>query len=232
MSKKQKRQKPSKSKAQNKLKSSDPKKIKGKSTIKRTGGPNWPLFGLAFAGMILTGYLVSTNWFGEPILYCADGTACDIVQQSRWGTFLGIPTALLGFLTYALLAFIGLRIRNKIIHWKAAGVLSMLGLGYSIYLLAVSSIIIKTVCFYCLASFLILVCIFALILFQRPNDFPDFSFSTWTWQTVVLVIIVVGGMHLHYSGVFNSASGPEDPYLKGLVKHLKQEKAVLYGAFW
>lgn len=232
MGKKQKRQKPSKNKLQNKSKSVDRKKSKSKPTLKKAGGLNWLLFGLAFTGMILTGYLVISNWFGEPILYCTDGSACDIVQNSRWGTFLGIPTALLGFITYALLAFTSLRIRNAITRWKAVGFISVLGLSYSIYLLAVSSLVIKAVCLYCLASFLILACIFVLTMFQRPSGLAGFSFSSWMRQTAVLTIIVVGGMHLHYSGVFDPSVGPEDPYLKGLVKHLNQEKAILYGAFW
>jgi len=37
---------------------------------------------------------------------------------------------------------------------------------------------------------------------------------------------------MHYSGVFDPAAGPEDPYLRGLAEHLSKEKAVIYGAFW
>jgi hypothetical protein len=47
-----------------------------------------------------------------------------------------------------------------------------------------------------------------------------------------MTLVIVGSMHLHYSGVFDSAAGPEDPYLRGLAEHLSREKAIFYGASW
>jgi len=41
------------------------------------------LTGLAVVGMILTGYLVLSSWLSQPILYCEDGGACELVQKSR-----------------------------------------------------------------------------------------------------------------------------------------------------
>ncbi len=182
--------------------------------------------------MALTAYLVFTDWFGQPIFYCGEGNECNIVQQSRWGTFLGIPTALLGFLTYSTLAFIGIRIRNSVIHWKLAWTVSMLGLGYSVYLLAITLIVIEAACVYCIASFSILASIFVVVTYQRPTGLLDFNFAAWAKQAAVITVVIIGGMHLHYSGVFDPAAGPEDPYLSGLAEHLTLKKAVLYGAFW
>jgi uncharacterized membrane protein len=69
-------------------------------------GPNWPLFILALIGMGLTAYLTYTAWQGKLVAGCTEGSACDVVLNSRWSTLLGMPTSFWGFLTYALLAAI------------------------------------------------------------------------------------------------------------------------------
>ncbi len=74
--------------------------------------------------------------------------------------------------------------------------------------------------------------IFGVVTYQLLSGLPNLKFLTWMRQVVIIPIIIIGGMHLHYSGVFDPAAGPEDPYLKGLAEHLSQEKAILYGAFW
>ena len=74
--------------------------------------------------------------------------------------------------------------------------------------------------------------IFGVIIAQRPEGMKGFKLPAWVAKTAVVTLILIGGMHLHYSGAFDPAAGPEDPYLKGLATHLTQENAVLYGAFW
>ena len=214
------------------LKPAGKKKKKMKPTLKNRENPDWILTGLAGAGMLLTAYLALTVWLGQPPLYCDEGSSCDIVQQSRWGTFMGLPTAFLGFLTYTALAYIGFRVRNPGTLWKSAWTVSMVGLGYSAYLIAVSLFVIEAACVYCLISFSIMSVIFGVLTYQRPRELPDFSFAAWARQALIVLVVIVGGMHLHYSGVFDPTAGPEDPYLKGLAEHLTKEKAILYGAFW
>jgi uncharacterized membrane protein len=208
------------------------KKKKGQPVLKKRENPNWPLIALALAGMVLTAYLVLTSWLGQTPLFCDEGSSCDIVQQSRWGTFLLLPTAFWGFLTYAILGYIGFRIRNPVLHWKVAWTVSLIGLGYSIYLNTISLFVIEAMCAYCVGSLLIMAVIFGVVMFQRPARLPNFKFTIWVGETIVILMVFVGGMHLHYSGVFDPAAGPEDPYLRGLAEHLTQEEAVFYGAFW
>jgi len=198
----------------------------------KLAGPNRLLTGLAVAGMLLTAYLVLTSWFGEAPILCDEGSSCDIVQQSRWGSFMGIPTALLGFFAYAALGYIGFKVREPGTHWKSAWTVSMVGLGYSVYLIAISLFVIEAACLYCIASFFIMTVIFGVLTFQRPKNLPKFNFTAWARQTVIITAMIVGGMHLYYSAVNDPAAGPEDPYLKGLAEHLTSDKALLYGAFW
>ena len=200
--------------------------------LKKRQHPNWPLAILASAGMALTLYLTFSVWFGKAALYCADGSPCDIVQQSRWGTFLGLPTAFWGFLTYAILAFISVKVRAPERHWKSAWVVALVGVGYSIYLTLISHLVIGALCPYCLMSLSIMIITFGVIVAQRPEGMQDFKFRPWIAQTAVVALMMIGAMHLHYSGVFNPAAGPEDPYLRGLAIHLAQEDAVFYGTLW
>ena len=194
--------------------------------------PNWILTGLAAAGMILTAYLVITGWLEKAPLLCDDGSSCDIVQQSRWGTLLMLPTALWGFLTYAMLFYIGIRVRNIGLHWKSACTVSMIGLGYSIYLITISMLVIEATCAYCIASFIIMSIIFGVVTYQRPKNLPQFNFMAFATQTVMIAVVIIGGIHLHYSGVFDPKAGPEDHFLKGLAEHLTEDKAILYAAYW
>ena len=207
-------------------------KKKRSPVLKKRKNPNWPVTVLAGIGMVLTLYLTLTVWFGETPLYCAEGSACDIVQQSRWGTFLGMPTAFWGFMTYAALTFIGFKIRNPEQHWKLAWIVALIGVGYSIYLTLVSHFAISVLCPYCLVSLAIMVVTFGVIMTQRPEGMKNFNFKSWSVQTALVALIIIGGMHLHYSGVFHPAAGPEDPYLKGLATHLAQGDAIFYGTFW
>jgi uncharacterized membrane protein len=223
---------PIKQESQAREKPAGRKKKRRHTAPQRRDNPNWPLTALAAAGMMLTAYLTLTSLLGGQPLYCDAGSTCDIVQQSRWGTFLGMPTSLLGFLTYTTLAFIGFKVRNQGWHWKSAWTFSLVGLGYSLYLNTISLFVIEAMCAYCLASLSIMAVIFVVVVYQRPAGLPDFNFKTLAGETVLLTMLIIGGMHMHYSGVFDPAAGPEDPYLSGLAEHLSEEKAVMYGAFW
>jgi uncharacterized membrane protein len=209
-----------------------PEKKKKQRVLLKMKEPNWILTVLAAAGMILTAYLVIAGWLDKAPLLCNDGSSCDIVQRSRWGTLLMLPTALWGFLTYATLFYIGFKVRNIGLHWKSAWTISMIGLGYSIYLISISMLVIEAACAYCIASFIIMSVIFGVVTYQRPKNLPKSYFIAFAKQTVVIAVVIVGGIHLYYSGVFDPKAGPEDPYLKGLAEHLTEDKAILYGAYW
>ena len=206
----------------------EPKKKKKKKqpVLQKMESANWVLTGLAVAGMILTAYLAITGWLDKAPALCDEGSSCDIVQQSRWGTFLGLPTAFLGFITYTVLFYIGVKIRNTGTHWKSAWTVSMIGLGYSIYLITISMVVIQAACAYCIASFTIMTIIFGVVTFQRPKELPKFNFAAFARQTVIITAVIIAGMHLHYSGVFDPMAGPEDPFLKGLAEHLSKDDAM------
>lgn len=205
----------------------------GKSPVlKKRSSVNWVLLSPAVAGMILAAYMTYTAWAGSELAFCGDGGGCDLVQKSRWGTFLGIPTSMLGFGLYLALAWVALRVRNPARHFIFAWLLALVGVAYSVYLTVISQVEIEATCPYCLGSLGILLVILAIVAFQRPPGLAAFNWLTWSVQTAIVAISLVGGMHFYYSGWVVSATGPEDPYLKGLAIHLTDSGAVFYGAYW
>lgn len=194
-------------------------------------GPNWPVFVLALAGMVLTGYLTFSAWQGQLVAGCTVGSDCDVVLNSTWSRLLGMPTSFWGFLTYALLAAVAW---NKATpsQWKLAWVVSFVGLAYSLYLTAVSWIVLESTCPYCLTSLGLLGAIFAVLIMQRPGRMPGFGWGPWLAKSGGAAAMLVIAAHLHYAGYIGRPAAPEDPWVRGLVEHLVQTEAKFYGASW
>jgi uncharacterized membrane protein len=202
---------------------------------KRARGPhpldNW-LIALVAAGIALTAYLTFIAWFGEHPAFCGAGSECDIVQQSRWSTFLGAPKAFWGLLTYALLARQLWRLRTRPSAWRTALLLAAVGAAVSWYLTAVSVFAIEATCGYCLASFGVMNALLVLLLLRRPAHMPEHAWAKSLPTPAGVSALIVLVMFLHFSGVFNPAAGPEQPYLKALALHLRDSGARFYGAYW
>ena len=182
---------------------------------------------LAIAGILLTAYLTFTASFEEHPAFCSEGSGCDIVQSSRWATFLGIPMALWGCLTYISIAGFAWQTRTKPGGWTPLLFIAICGFGISAYLTVISIVEIEATCPYCLASFAIMTTIMILALVRQPTNWP-----TSAKEAAVIAVLIVVGLHLHYSGVFDASAGPEDPQLKALAVHLEKTGAKFYGAYW
>ena len=192
---------------------------------------NW-LFGLALAGIALTSYLTFTAWFGERPAFCGEGSECDLVQQSRWSTLLGVPIAFWGLVTYALLARLVWRLRARPSAWRVALTVAGVGATVSWYLTAVSVFAIEAVCAYCLASFGIANALLILLLVRRPAHMPEHAWANSLPVPFALAVVIVLGLFLHFSGLLDPAAGPEKPRLKALAAHLSDSGARFYGAYW
>ena len=190
------------------------------------------LLGLAALGVLLTGYLTAIAWFGEHPAYCQAGSGCDIVQSSRWSTLLGMPISLWGLLTYALLAQALWRLRSKPSAWRSTLIFVSIGAGVSWFLNIVSIFQIEATCVYCLASFVLMNVLLVLVLLRRPAQMPEHAWRKALPLPIGAVLVVVLGLQAHFSGLFDPAAGPEDPYLEGLATHLKESGARFYGAYW
>lgn len=182
---------------------------------------------LTFSGIFLTTYLSYTAFWGTHPAFCSEGSGCDLVQSSRWATFLGIPTATWGLFTYLVMATLAWRARTKPKSWTPFLFITVGGFAVSAYLTVISVVEIEATCSYCLASFAVITTIMILTLVQQPS-----VRSTSLKEASIVAMLVIGGLHMHYSGTFDETAGPEDPQLKALAIHLADTGAKFYGAYW
>ena len=206
--------------------------VNARTAAQPAGALDHALFALALAGVALTAYLTVTTWLGDHPAFCAVDSSCDLVRTSRWSKFLGLPMSLWGLLTYTVLARSIWRLRGRPSGWRFAVLCACVGVGVSWFLTTVSIVYIEAVCVYCLASLVIINTLLVLLIVRRPAHLPEHRWSKALPAPVAITIAVVLGLHLHFSGLFNPAAGPEDPYLKGLATHLSARGAIFYGAYW
>lgn len=104
---------------------------------------------VALAGAAVAGYLTWAH-FAESSVVCVAGGGCETVQESEYAEIAGVPVALLGLIAYTVvLAFVA---------WDSptarlgAAMLALIGLLFSLYLLALQLFVIDAVCVWCLAN--------------------------------------------------------------------------------
>ena len=182
---------------------------------------------LAVIGILLTTYLTYSAWFEVHPVFCSEGSGCDLVQSSRWATLLGLPMAFWGLLTYVVMTKLIWRGRRKPGSWTMLVFVAVCGFAISAYLTVISVLEIEATCPYCLASLAIITTIMILTLVRQP-----LNWLTSLKEAVIIAVLLVGGLHLHYSGVFDAAAGPEDPQLQALAIHLADTGAKFYGVHW
>ncbi len=212
---------------------SDKKKPKGKPPAKALlrDGPNWPLFGLAVIGALLSAYLTYTAFAEKSVAFCVGGSGCDVVLNSRWSTLFGIPTSFWGLLTYGLLAAVAWN-RYADNQWRWAWAISLFGLLFSLYLTSISFFELKAACPYCLTSLSLMAVIFIMTTLQKPAQLPGFAWGPWLGKCVGAGAAVIVALHLYFAGYWGNAPGPEDPWVRGLADHLSKSEAKFYGASW
>jgi uncharacterized membrane protein len=190
------------------------------------------LLGLCGFGILLTAYLSYGALFGAQPLYCGAGSTCDVVQSSRWSTLLGLPMATWGLATYALLARLVWRRRTRATAWRMAFFVALCAFAISLYLTTTSLVVIRATCGYCLTSFATISAILLLLALRKPPDALQFPWSSALTTSAAAALLVVAGLHFHYSGLFDPAAGPEKPVIRALAEHLAGSGAKFYGAYW
>jgi uncharacterized membrane protein/glutaredoxin len=189
--------------------------------------PDFLILALAAAGVAIAAYLTWLKWMGGNAAFCLSGSGCDIVQGSRYGTLLGVPTALWGVLLYAAigaLAALGLSASR----WTWAFYLAAAGVGIAIYLTAVSVLVIHATCAYCLASGVITVGILLVLLPRRAVLPGRRKLSALVPGALAAAILAPLGAAF----IFAMPAGGGAGFEGALARHLRETGAVMYGAHW
>jgi uncharacterized membrane protein len=191
--------------------------------------PDWVIVGLAVLGLAITGYLTAVAWLSAAPVFCAEGSGCDLIQQSQWSRLLGLPIALWGFLLYALLALIAWRMPSRLKRWRRLWFLAFIGVSISLYLTAVGWFALGTFCSWCLLSLATISAILITVFLQRPVSAPGMAWGPWLLRSAGAGLVAVVALHLYSSDLL---SRPENPRLAALAIHLEESGARYYGASW
>jgi uncharacterized membrane protein/glutaredoxin len=189
--------------------------------------PDFLVLGLAAAGFAIAVYLTWLKWTGTTAAFCLSGSGCDIVQASRYGALLGVPTALGGALLYAAigaLAALGLTAQR----WTWALYLAAAGVGVSLYLTAVSVLVLRVTCAYCLASAAVMVATLLVLLWRRTALPGRRKLASLLPGGVAAAVLAPLGAAF----IFAMPAGGGAGFEAALARHLREKGAVMYGAYW
>lgn len=191
--------------------------------------PCWPSALLALAGLVISAYLTWLKLTGNPAVFCGPGSGCDIVQASRYGTLLGLPTALWGGVFYAAVG--GLAVAGLTPgRWRLAFLLAAGGAGFSLYLTAISVLALGATCPYCLLSTAIALALVGFLAWRRPAAPGRRAAMRWSRLGPQAALAAAGAVVIG-AFIFAGQRGSTEEQL-ALARHLADTRAVMYGAYW
>jgi uncharacterized membrane protein len=133
---------------------------------------------LALAGVGVALYLSVVHYAHQPIA-CNGIGECEYVNSSEYAKVAGIPVAVLGALSYGLIAALAIlwRVRNDATLLLSAWGIALASFGFSLYLTYVELEVLEAICVYCVASASIVSALFltlsALVWLQRREFIGD-----------------------------------------------------------
>jgi uncharacterized membrane protein len=104
---------------------------------------------VALSGMAVAGYLTWAH-YSQSAVICVAGGGCETVQSSDYAIIAGVPVAGLGLVAYGLIL--------ALIAWDSpsarlsAATIALVGLLFSVYLIALQLFVIDATCIWCLAN--------------------------------------------------------------------------------
>lgn len=116
------------------------------------------LAGIAFIGLLLSGYLLIAYVSPEPVP-CLSGGGCQAAQLSKYASFLNVPTPAYGIIFYVSLGVLA-ALWNKDSKKKILPLLVVLvgsGLVVSAFLTYVEAFVLEAWCSWCVASAVLVV---------------------------------------------------------------------------
>jgi uncharacterized membrane protein len=138
---------------------------------------------LALLGLGISAYLTAAHYSSPSVLACPSNSTfnCEKVTTSPQSEVFGIPVAVLGLAYFVFLAgfevvsrYVDIRVRGLTLVYQRF-LVSALGIGFVIYLIAQELLVIKAVCLWCTAVHVVAFLYFltALLPFLLPAAWPE-----------------------------------------------------------
>jgi uncharacterized membrane protein len=204
-----------------------PKKVPPAPVVTR----DWAVAAIAGAGVLVSAYLTATKLTGATAAFCEAGSGCDIVQASRYATFLGLPTAVWGVGLYAIvvaLALAGFTVKR----WQIAFVLGVVAVSFSAYLAYLQLFVLDAICAWCVLDALLAVALLGVLVWRRP--FPTGRRSGTRPARIAVIGAVTAVLTILFAIGADVGDGPgsSGKYRGALARHLASTGAIFYGAYW
>jgi len=130
----------------------------------------WVICALALVGVALSAYTLHLHYKPSGDSFCDIGDTfnCDIVNQSIYSVFLGIPVSVIGLVGYILLIALTF-MRSRAASWLLFAA-ALAALGFSLYLTYIEARLLGTWCLLCLGSLAMItgIAIFSALRLRRP----------------------------------------------------------------
>ena len=204
---------------------------------------------LATIGVIDTGAITLKRWGLLGPLSCPGGAeGCDKVLNSVWGSLLGQPLSLFGWLAYAavlVLAVLPLVLRGDsrtALAQRSWWGLLLLSTGmavFSLLLMGLMVVKIQAFCFFCVLSALLSLSL--LVLSLVGGEWEDRGQVVFRAVIVALVVAMLGlgwaasvdrPAALAGAGVPPAVQAISSPQAVALADHLTSSGALMYTAYW
>jgi uncharacterized membrane protein len=185
--------------------------------------------GLAGLGILITAFLTVSGLVAEAPLFCGPDSGCDLVQNSKYATLLGLPVALWGLLMYVAILWSAVLLPARLKRWRRLAWLTAVGFAISVYFTLTGWLALDAWCLWCLASQFVMLALLIAV-FARPHESaPGEPWPRFAGALLLVAVFAAGGLHAWQNGWLQP---PEDPQLRGLAEHLEARGAKYYGAFW
>jgi len=229
--------------------------------IKNERNLKWPKIVIAILstiGIVDTGSITLKNWGLFTSLSCPGlNNGCDAVLNSPWGTLikndqLNIPLSFAGLLTYSTILFLVLILSSKIISpkqkiyigfWWLLYLISCGSSVFSILLISIMIIKIKSFCFFCLLSAILSFSIFILTIIGARFENRETMFYR---GLIIAFTVLIGGLiwsnqvdpaRANEINLSNEKVSPQITTVSSLekinfAKYLNDNNIVMYSAYW
>jgi len=185
---------------------------------------------LAVVGFAVSVYLTYLYFSKSQASFCAPGSGCDLVRDSKYSSIIGIPVSLVGAIGYALIGVVALLPMAAAGKRLALFALALAGFTFAAYLTYREAFTIQAWCPYCIVSAVTITGILAVVLLQKPVV-PGWSRGSLAFlggSAAVVVLIAAAALP---TGVGGKEPAPTS-YAGKLAQHLTDSGAVMYGTYW
>ena len=123
---------------------------------------------LSLLGIGVSGYLTYIHYSGAPI-FCGGSSSCELVNSSRFAFIGPIPVAALGLGAYIAILVLSLIKTDETRLWPSQLIFgfSLIGVLFQLNLTRVELFVLYAICYWCVASQIIILLIFILALPRR-----------------------------------------------------------------